>query len=117
MAQHGPACTDLTLAEVVATIRRKHCDQAIETYSQVEYLETVADYYGVIITDEHIAGSYHTFHPPVSFTAKGADTGATTRAVAGGRDVATGIPVSASMPNGKTRRKARKATKGAKGGA
>ena len=58
MAQHGGAGTDLTLTEVVGTVRKLHCAQAVETDEQVLYLETVADYYGVIVTDEIVEGSY-----------------------------------------------------------
>ncbi len=132
MAQHAHEATDLTLAEVVATIRRRHCHEAVETLDQVMYLEAVADAYGVIIDATEIQPSYS--YRAVSFTPKANGTNASptggpsdvlgaTRAVVNGVDVATGIRTSVNAPqyhangerakqaNGNTKRKPRKGAK------
>jgi hypothetical protein len=100
MAQHGDYQSDETLADVVAMVRKLHCDQAVETHDQVDYLEKVAAHYGVIVSGERIEPSYHYRAVPA---AKPAPLGAVsppnysaaTRAVVNGHDATTGIKVSA----------------------
>lgn len=129
MAQHAPTTPHLTLAQVVRYIRKVHCDAAIETLEQIEYLETVADAYGVTVTDEYIEGSYETRYgrgnattatPKTTTTvvpvSKPVDTSAVTRAVVAGRDAETGIPTTLNGSNGGLNKRARKrAARAAKG--
>lgn len=98
MAQHGGADAYLTLADVVHTVRAKHCESAVETHDQIEYLEDVAVHYGVQVTREHITPSYHYRAAAPKPAPLGAmpDVTKATRAVVNGCDVATGIKTSAT---------------------
>ncbi len=96
LAQHASFDGEpIELGEVVATVRKLHCEQAVETHDQVDYLEKVADFYGAT-HGERIEPSYHYRAPakPAPLGANVGDTSAATRAVVNGYDSATGIKTS-----------------------